>query len=329
MNHRGIGMGFGMGLGLLVSTALLLPLPLYICALALFGLPHVLWELAWLRQRYAGHQPRSWWWAVGGVLLLQAGSRLAIWCDVLDPRAGPVIDLTSLGLLGAAVLLGPRSSRPTRLAGMLLAIVMGWAFTNDHVLIVLLSLAVLHNFSPLALAWDLAREQPAQRATAWFISILFALPLLIAVLPAPLPWWLLDLQATLGDALNQGLHRLALPLPNPDLLDGQLAPGWGDDSGRRPTLLSALVLAQCLHYLSVIHLLPATGRLRSDAPLLSPRQHALALGLSTALVIGFMIDYRNARGLYAVASGLHAWLEWPILLLVSIGRSQPTCQPQN
>jgi hypothetical protein len=317
-----------MGLGLLVSTALLLPLPLYICALALFGLPHVLWELAWLRQRYAEHQPRSWWWAVGSVLLLQAGSRLAIWWDVLDPQAGPVIDLASLGLLGAAVLLGPRSSRPTRLAGMLLAIAMGWALASDHVLIVLLSLAVLHNFSPLALAWDLARDQPDQRPTAWLISILLALPLLITVLPPPLPWWLFDLQATLGDTLNQGLHGLALPLLNPSLLDSQLSPSWSDNDGRRPALLSALVLAQCLHYLSVIHLLPATKQLRQP-PLLSPRQRSLAFGLSAALVIGFMIDYRSTRGLYAVASGLHAWLEWPILLLAITGRSQPACQPQN
>jgi hypothetical protein len=325
MKHRGFGLG--MGLGLLVITALLLPLPLYILALALFGLPHVLWELAWLRQRYAGHQPRSWWWAVGGVLLWQAGTRLAIWLDVLDPRAGPVIDLASLGLLGAAVLLGPRSSRPTRLAGMLLAIAMGWALASDHLLIVLLSLAMLHNFSPLALAWDLARDQPDQRPTAWLISILFALPLLIAALP--LPFELFDLQATLGDALNQGLHGLALPLPNPGLLDGQLTPGWGDDSGRRHTLLSALVLAQCLHYLSVIHLLPATGRLRRDAPLLNPRLRQLALLLSAALVIGFMIDYRSTRGLYAVASGLHAWLEWPILLLAITARPMRACQPQN
>lgn len=39
--------------GMLTLLALWLPQPLYLVALSCFGLPHVLWELRWVRNRTA------------------------------------------------------------------------------------------------------------------------------------------------------------------------------------------------------------------------------------------------------------------------------------
>lgn len=69
----------GIFLLLLLLAALWLPLPLYLTALALFGLPHVIWEMAFLRSRYAGRWSLNWWIALWLVLLIQAGMRTGLW----------------------------------------------------------------------------------------------------------------------------------------------------------------------------------------------------------------------------------------------------------
>ncbi len=58
----------------LVCAAMLAPLPLYLVALTLFGLPHVLWELHWIRQTYRLHIPNGMWLAWWGILGIQASS---------------------------------------------------------------------------------------------------------------------------------------------------------------------------------------------------------------------------------------------------------------
>lgn len=50
---------------------------------------------------------------------------------------------------------------------------------------------------------------------------------------------------------------------------------------------------------------------------------AAALSLLAAVVLAafFVVDYPAARGVYAVAAGMHAWLEWPVLLMAWLGGS--------
>ena len=296
---------------LLIPAALALlacwqPLPLYLVALALFGLPHVIWEAGFLRSRYAARWPLPWWLALWAVLLLQAGIRTAVWLGAFSADAAQIVDLLSLLLLGIVLACAPGGTGwAARLAGLALAGAMLWLLEQGEILTALLLLAILHNFTPLAMVWDMARKgadgraDPAARQLAWHLSILFALPLLLAC-----GLW------------NMPAAPAAVAAYGP-LLDSQLPAAWG--GLHRPALLSAIVLAQCLHYYSVIVLLPAAERRRTGRALMPPLLCAFAVAAAALMGTYYLHDYMAARKLYAVVAGMHAWIEWPVLLMALLG----------
>jgi hypothetical protein len=283
-------------LGVLLPLALFLPLPLYLFSLALFGLPHIVWEMGYLRSRYAARWPRRWWYAVGLVLLLQAGMRAGAWLGGIPAVSSVIADSLALLLLMLVVAFAPfRAGWGVRIAGLLLAAAVMWMLEQGDYLAALMLLAIAHNFTPLAMAWDMAREHPPARTLAWTITGFFMLPLLVA-----------------ASGWAAAFAPLAFASYAP-LLNGQLPPQWG--GAYRPALLSAMVLAQCLHYYSVIHLLPRAEKQRIGMAVVAP---AVRWGTVLAVVLllaYFWTDYGMARKLYAVAAGAHAWLEWPVLLM--------------
>jgi len=286
----------GIFIFLLVVAALCLPLPLYLAALAIFGLPHVIWEMAFIRSHYALRWPLVWWRALWLVLLLQASVRTAVWLGVYSSQASQMIDLLTLVLLGIVIFCAPKNSGAlVRLSGLLLASCVYGALAQGQVLTALLVLAMAHNFTPLALVWDLARTHPPARILAWGVSALLMLPLLVAG-----SGW--------SGAVTPMLTSSYLPL-----LEGQLPQSW--EGSHRQALLSAIVLAQCLHYYCVMYWLPAAEVRRTGLPLISLKLRGWLL-LACGLMLGYFVsDYNAARKLYAVAAGIHAWMEWPVLLM--------------
>lgn len=281
---------------LLLLAALWFPLPLYLISLAAFGLMHVICEMGFLRSRYAARWSLGWWLALWAVLLLQAGMRGAVWLGGISALAGQVVDLLALLLLALVVGLAPSGAGwKVRLAGLILGGGVVWLLAQGDILEVLLLLAMAHNFTPLAMAWDLAREHSPSRPVAWAVSGLFILPLLVA---------------------GSGWTGAVIPnpaVPYSPLLDGQLPPEWG--GAYRQALLSAIVLAQCLHYYSVIYLLPRAQAQRTGISGSTAVARLVVLAL-VGLMLGYYVsDYSAARKLYAVAAGIHAWLEWPVLLM--------------
>ncbi len=283
-------------LSLLLLLSLCLPLPLYLISLALFGLPHVIWELGFIRSRYAVRWPLRWWLALGLVLLFQAGGRAAVWWGSYSGSASQIVDLFSLLLLFLIVAAAPfRAGWRVRSAGIIFAGVIFYLLERGDILTALLVLALAHNFTPLALAWDMARDHAPAKPLAWTISALFLLPVLVAVSGAM--WSVLP-------------GALASYSP---LLDGQLPPQWGGQN--RQALLSAIVLAQCLHYYCVIYLLPRAEHQRVGKNVLSATVRIATVPIVLLLLTYYALDYSAARKLYAVAAGIHAWLEWPVLLM--------------
>lgn len=285
--------------GPLLLAALWLPVPLYITSLAVFGLPHVIWEMGFLRSRYAGRWPWSWWLALWLVLLVQACVRSAVWLDTTSGAVGQIVDLLSLLVLGLIVVAAPRGTGwGGRVAGLAVAGGAWLLLEHGGVLEALLVLAVLHNFTPLAMVWDMARDAPRGRRThtlAWTITGLFLLPVLLA-------------SSGWSSALVPALMAEHAPL-----LQAQWPLQWG--GLHQQAMLSAIVLAQCLHYYSMIVMLPCEHRLRSGRSVL-PRWARLATWTAVALLLSYYaVDYRGARSLYSVAAGIHAWLEWPVLLM--------------
>ncbi|GAA5184521.1 hypothetical protein GCM10025771_38770 [Niveibacterium umoris] len=276
-------------LGLL---ALWQPQGLYLFALALFGLPHVLWELAWVRQVWGAALPRMLWMPLLGVLTMQALARFGLWSGRLDAATAAACDAASLAVcLFVTVFMTPRLPRPRRYAFVAvgLAVPAGLIAVADtpYVVGVLAALAIAHNFTPLGLMPSDARigRWPARP----LLGVMFLAPLLCC-------------------GLLWGAHS--------GVATGSTPPseiGWlqGRSTQLAAAALPALVWAQCLHYLSVLYLMPrAIGPAWRGLPM-----RPLALLLCAGLSLYFFTDYKSARGLYAVAAGVHAWLEWPLILL--------------
>lgn len=293
----------------LCAAALVAPLPLHLVALAVFGLPHVVWELAFLRSRYGRRWPRGWWAGLLCVLALQAAARGAQAAGIAPALLVQGVDLATLALLGALVAAAPRGTGlAARCAGAAGALGLVALLLRGDVAAALLWIALLHNFTPMLLAWDLAREDRRQRPLARRITVMFALPLVIAVLPLP------DIAGIAAGAVVGGTTAGADGATG-GVLAAQLP------FGATPALLSAVALAQVLHYYCVIRLLPAAEARRSGRAMLSPQALTAALVATFALAGYFWSDPPAARALYAVAAGAHAWLEWPVLLMAWLGAS--------
>lgn len=296
----------------LTIVCVLFPLPVYLAALALFGLPHIIWEMGFLRSRYGMRWQRLWWWLLCLVLLLQAWARSGVWRGSIAADVSQIWDLLSLALLGVVVMLAPRGCGwLVRITGLVLGASMIYLLHTGAILTSLLLLALAHNFTPVALAWDMTRDMPRRsRRLAWIVTGIFLLPLLLLLLPllTPLPltmgvpseWTLFPYQQAM----------LARQLP---LLDSQLPAFWS--GSLRQAMLCAMVLAQCLHYYCVICLLPQAQRKQTGGRLWSPLAGIVIGATVLVMALYFLSSYDDARKLYAVAAGAHAWLEWPVLLM--------------
>jgi len=284
--------------------AMLAPGPLYVCALAVFGLPHVVWELGFLRSRYFSRWPVGWWGVLILVLLTHAALRALAWIGVVSAQAQQVLDLLALATLMLVVVGAPKvAGWPARLAALLASGAVWAALECGRIGEVLLALALLHNFTPVAFAWDMARDVPRYRPQARVASLIFMLPLGLVALGL-VGWW------------PAPLSGLGL-----SWLDGQV-PGLSGAAGGalRAALLSAAVLAQCLHYYYVLKVLPRAEEQRTGHAPVPYWLCACTLVLTAGLAIYFVQRFGGARQLYGVAAGFHAWLEWPLLLLALCSR---------
>lgn len=139
------------------ALALWQPAALYLVALAVFGLPHVMWEMAWVWPLWRDRVPRLVWVGLLAALLLQAAARLGLWFGRIDAPTASACDAATLALALLATLgLAPRLSAGRRL--LFVAVALGlpiallWLADTPQVLGVLAVLAIAHNFTPVALA---------------------------------------------------------------------------------------------------------------------------------------------------------------------------------
>jgi len=286
------------------AAAMLAPLQVYLVALIVFGLPHVLWELNWIRHTYRSSLPARWWAAFFAILLLQATARLGIWAQSVPAEIAMAVDVLTRALLAFLAGMAVQQHGGTRAwLAAAIAVVIGIglivAVDAGSVAGVLLVLAVAHNFTPLALVPSSQRfgKTPARRA----LGFLFTLPWLVAAAMLASGF-----SSPLGSTI--GIAPGAAWMPNEAAwLRQHFALGFS-------AALSGLVLSQCLHYYCVLRLLPSTLR-----PDVSRQWQKGAIVASVALTVYFILDFTSARKLYSVAAGVHAWLELPLMLLLLSG----------
>lgn len=289
--------------GLALASAAF-PLLTYTVSLAVFGGAHVMAELRYVRVRFGDRVGTQLGFAMFGLLAAIVGVRLLSLFGVLDAGwAGP-LELALVVVLTASVL--PLLRGHGRLVGASFVASVAAGLLVSPVL-TLLAFAVLHNLTPVGFIAEGWPGASRTRALSLAGLVFVGVPLLIAT---GLPF--------------AALHALGWARPELSVLPaGPLATQLGvylppsmHGSAWALHAFSAVVCAQTLHYAAVLGVLPRMARLPT------PRgAWVIGAGLGLAiLLVGFTVNFRLARSIYAIPAAVHAWIELPLLLLFLLPR---------
>ena len=288
-----------------VAAAAVAPIMAFVLMISAFGLPHVLYELRYVDERFSARISPAPLAAIGVLIALIASARIANGMHILMGEAFLWIELglgAALALTATAVM--PRNKLLGAVVGMIFAL--GAIFAPIPTFLVW---AWLHNLTPLGFVAEITEGDERRRWLLMLSVPFFVLPALVATgvfhdlantlfTVAELQWM---------SAFGAGEKPLLSFLP-PDSWD--------------LNLFSAAVVAQSMHYVAVIVLLPHLLRAKQRTPAPTIVQwpswpvFAFAVAVIAALAFGiYAVSYTDARAAYGVAAAIHAWIELPILLL--------------
>ncbi|WP_106973526.1 MULTISPECIES: hypothetical protein [Streptomyces] len=295
--------GFVLSAVLALALALRAPTGLAVLGLAAFGLLHNVLELRYVAGRFAA--------VLAGPLLrlllvLVTGIVL---CRLLPPsRASQSAEiLLAYGLLAAACRYGLRG-RPRLLAGSAVLLVgagaASLAFPAYHFVV----LAHLHNVVPLLFLAEWSRRLPRGRAV--FLAVQCG--------------WVLVVPALLLSGLLDGLLSRRSGGWTDRLAAAYTPPAWlTPEAGLR--FLAVFAFLQTMHCVVWVWFLPryapeAAERFDARVPALrGVRAWLLGAGAGVLLALLFAVDYAQGRSLYAALASYHAYLEFPVLLMLVLG----------
>ncbi|MFE3109544.1 hypothetical protein ACFXKJ_02390 [Kitasatospora indigofera] len=303
---RGLGVaplaGFLAAAALALAAALRAPAGTAVLGLALFGILHNVLELRYVTGRFES--------VLAGpfLKLLVALITGIVLCRLLPvstaSRAAEI--LLVYGLLAAACLHALRR-RPWLLAAsavlLLLAAAASLSFPGYHFVV----LTHLHNLVPLLFLLEWSRGLPRGRAAFMAVQCGWVLVVPALLLGGTLDGWAAPATAT--------ADRLAV---------SYTPPGWQDGSaGLR--FVAVFAFLQTMHYVVWVWFLPryapeASAAFERRAPgLRGRRAWALGLAAGAALAVLFASDYAQGKALYAALASYHAYLEFPVLLVLVLG----------
>ena len=308
------------GLSVAALASVVWPLATYTLTLATFGLAHVVAELRYVDLRFGRSLGRTLARAMAVVLLGVVVVRGASIAGVVGRPASLIIEL-GLGFSLVALVLPSlfRGSTGRGVVGLAVAACLAFAIVFEPAA-GLLSIAVLHNFTPVGFIAEATSGAQRRRALAACALVFVVIPVVIA---SGAPWRALaslDLVAPETSPLGYG--------PLQEAMKAYL-PVSALDPLRALHLFCACVFLQCAHYIAVLLVLPrslpaaARGRLRWPAA----RWWPWILAATALALVPFAFDFAVARRGYGVFAAVHAWVEVPILLLALVGihssRSKP------
>jgi hypothetical protein len=304
--HFRIALGFG-AVAIASLAIVAAPLPAYVLLVALFGLPHVLFEMRYVDERFAGRIPRSALLIILALLGLVVAARVGRWAHWLPAEIALGGELGAGAALAAVAIAA--MPRLRLLAGVIsAALLAGIVFAPVTTLLVT---AWLHNLTPLAFVAERSAPRERARRLAWLSLPFLVLPALIATgLPAS------ALHAAFG----------VTPADTPGLFESGAQPltaflPAGSDIDQVSSLFAAAVTAQAMHYFAVIVLLPRMlgrpgGKRLTLARWPSWNVFAIIVGAAGLGSLAFYAaDFSGARSAYGVAAALHTWIELPVLLI--------------
>ncbi|MER7757279.1 hypothetical protein [Kitasatospora sp. NPDC097643] len=298
--------GFALASVLALAVALRAPTGLAVLGLAAFGVLHNVLELRYVAGRFAV--------VLAGPLLrllLVLVSGIVV-CRLLPPSPGARAAeiLLAYGLLAAACRYGLRG-RPVLLAGgavlLTAAGAASLAFPAYHFVV----LAHLHNVVPLLFLWEWSRRLVRGRAVFLALQCVWVLAVPALLLAGALDGWL-----RAGPGGSGGwTDRLAVAYTPP----AWLTPGVG------LRFLAVFAFLQTMHYVVWVWFLPryapeAAEGFEARVPALrGGRAWALGALVGGLLAVLFAVDYAQGRTLYAAVASYHAYLEFPVLLMLVLG----------
>lgn len=289
-----------------VVASAIAPIVAFVVMISAFGLPHVIYELRYCDERFSSRSPQVLTGVLGALVGLIALGRIANGAHWLT---GPFFVPLELGLGATLALVAAYWMRERRWLGVVIGLgfALGATFRPIETFV---AWAWLHNLTPLGFVAEITQGRERRRWMAMLAVPFFVLPALVAS----------------GVFREIALVVLAMP-------DLQMASVFG--AGDTPlmsflppqsydlNLFSAAVVAQSMHYVAVIVLLPRMLREKQGAQVGQslvawPGWRVFGVGVAMVAVVAFglySISYSDARASYGVAAAIHAWLELPVLLL--------------
>ncbi|MGB3638093.1 MAG: hypothetical protein WBA39_11045 [Rivularia sp. (in: cyanobacteria)] len=289
------------------------PLATYTLTLASFGLAHVLTELRYVESRFNQRLDIDLRKKIVILLLIIVNLRIIQIFGMLDSRISVPLELICvIGLVALVIPVLKAKDWKLGILGILICtILFAGVFWIPILMMVLL--AVLHNITPVGFIAE--RLRGLQRKFGLFICfIVFALIPSIIISGYPYNFLSsLNLVAPSVDILQAGNLQLHL---------GAFVPQQLHEMAIAQNAFSAAVFLQCMHYAVVLGILPNWEKNKNNNFvshfLLWNRQNIfekVVIFLSTLIFIYFAQSFTDARKLYSIAAAVHAWVEFPILLL--------------
>lgn len=291
---------------LAVASVAVAPLAAFVLMISAFGLPHVLYELRYVDERFSARTSAPALSIIGALVGLIALARIANSTHLLSAELFLPIEL---GLGAALAFAAAMFMRENRVLGALIgaAFALGATFAPIATFLIW---AWVHNLTPMGFVAEITEGEERRR---WLLGL--SLPFF--VLPALVATGVFHQAAALVLPIAE-TQTLSVFGAGDKPLNSFLAPGSSDLQ-----LFSAAVVAQAMHYVAVIVMMPMLLRAKhgdTPQPTLAPwpSWRVFAYGVAALAAIAFCIyavSYSDARAGYAVAAAIHAWIELPVLLL--------------
>lgn len=288
-----------------VAAVAVAPIAAFVLMISAFGLPHVFYELRYVDERFSARLSPAPLTAIGALVALIAAARIA---NGMHLVMGDAFLWIELGLGAALALTATALMRQNKPLGALIgaAFALGAVFAPIPTFLIW---AWLHNLTPLGFVAEITDGEERRRWLLLLSVPFFVLPALVATgvfhQIADLLFRVAELQWT--SVFGAGDKPLQSFLP-PDSWD--------------LNLFSAAVVAQSMHYVAVIVLLPRLLREKQGTPVTTilpwPSWPMFAVAVTAIAAVAFgiyAVSYTDARAAYGVAAAIHAWIELPVLLL--------------
>ncbi len=313
-------------LSLFLSSAF--PLFTYGTSLALFGLAHVASELRFVDQRFAPRIGPRYGILLAFLLLGIIAARSALVFKLVPANLAYYGELSVVFLLILSVFYKiPLSNfRSTEIALGIVATILLGIFISPT--LTLLIFTVFHNLTPMGFIVELVPAPRKRVALIVCASVFFLLPLLVFL-------GALTSLITFFGIANADFSFLPLgPLANNLSV---FIPASLLKTSFAVNAFSAVVFAQCMHYVAVIYVMPRLLVHYHPSHTNSgffpwPTNKifwTIISGLSIVLATFYWSDFFKARAFYGIAAAVHSYIELPILLFAFLAKESATkvCPP--